>query len=334
MVDRSFHVLIIGGGSIGERHLRCFGRLPKVCVSLCEPHKDTRTRLIKMYDIMHVEANLEDALSHHYDAAVICTPANLHVDMAIRCASLGLNVLIEKPISTSEERLGELVSEIEKNKVICGVAYTYRSFSSVRDLHSALERKELGQIRQLTVQAGQEFPRYRPTYASTYYASHNSGGGAIQDVLTHLIDCAGYLVGPATKVCADAAHLCMHGVNVEDTVHVLARHGKILACYTLNQYQAPNETLFTIVGSSATARLEIVQNSWSIMAANSEKWKVRHIQPVERDIHFINQARYFLDAIQGKGTVTCTIKEAISTLKVTLSILESAFTEEKWQQLS
>jgi len=326
-----FRVLIVGGGSIGERHLRCFGQLQNVQVGICTRCKETRIKLSDRYNTIYADSSLERALRHDYDVAVICTPSNLHVDMTITCANHDLHVLIEKPLSTDKNRLRDLISAVEANGVICGVGYTYRSFSSVQNLREALEQKELGNIRQTVVHAGQEFFQFRPAYASTYFASHQTGGGAIQDCLTHLLDCSTYLIGPITKVCADAHHKGLSGVSVEDTVHVLARHGDIPACYALNQYQAPNETTVTIVGSDATARLEIVRNSWSIMHKGETQWKERYSDPVERDVHFIRQAKCFLDAIYNGGKFTCSLSEGIESLNATLAVLYSARTGGTWE---
>jgi predicted dehydrogenase len=51
----------------------------------------------------------------------------------------------------------------------------------------------------------------------------------VQDALTHTINAAQWLVGNIDRVVADAAHLALEGVDVEDTVNVLARHGGVLA---------------------------------------------------------------------------------------------------------
>ena len=45
-------------------------------------------------------------------------------------------------------------------------------------------------------------------------------------------------------------------MDVEDTVHVLARHGDVLASYSLNQHQAPNEVTLTVVCERGTVRWE------------------------------------------------------------------------------
>ena len=45
-----------------------------------------------------------------------------------------------------------------------------------------------GRIVQVIAVSGQHFPFYRPAYRETYYTDHATGGGAIQDALTHTIN--------------------------------------------------------------------------------------------------------------------------------------------------
>jgi len=326
------NVLIVGGGSIGERHLRCFLRHEGVRASLCEVRDELRDRLARTYDVSYAEADFERALGCRPEAVVICTPAPLHVPMAIRAVEQGCHVLIEKPLSTRLDRLDELHRLIAAKGVVCGVAYTVRSYGAVRDLRTALRQGRLGEIRQVTVVAGQEFFRFRPAYASTYYADHATGGGAIQDALTHLVDLVDYLIGPARRVCADAAHRALATEKVEDTVHVLARHGDdIPVSYALNQYQAPNEILFTVVGAKGTARLVPSRNSWSFMSAGGDAWQTRYCVPIVRDVPYIDQAGYFLRALRGEDEVTCTLAEGEWALRANLAILRSAFETRGWE---
>jgi predicted dehydrogenase len=124
-------------------------------------------------------------------------------------------------------------------------------------------------------------------------------------------------------VVADAAHLVLDGVEVEDTVHLLARHGDVLASYSLNQHQTPNETTLTIVCEHGTARCEFHANRWRWMAEPGGIWHDEPIEPLERDSMFIAQAEMFLDAVEGKRPPACSLDEGEQTLRVNLAALAS-----------
>ena len=57
-------------------------------------------RIASQYGVARTYADLEEALGDSHDAAVIATPAHLHIPMATTLCEAGLHLLIEKPLST------------------------------------------------------------------------------------------------------------------------------------------------------------------------------------------------------------------------------------------
>lgn len=327
------HALIIGTGSIGERHLRCFRATGRVELSFCETNPSLRKAVQERYDIRHAYASLDEALrGGRYDLAVIATPAPLHVPMARQFVEAGIHVLIEKPLSTSEVGLSELRAHIRERGVVAAVAYTYRSHPALRDLQAAIRSGRFGRPLQVVAVWGQHFPKYRPAYRSIYYTRRATGGGAIQDVLTHAINAGEFLVGPVDRLMADAAHLALPDVEVEDTVHVVARHGPVMACYALNQHQAPNENSISVICERGTARFELQNARWQSMVEPGGEWKDEFVFSLERDDIFIHQANLFLDAVEGKGPVACTLEEGWQTLRVNLAVL-AAVEGPAWREI-
>jgi predicted dehydrogenase len=181
--------------------------------------------------------------------------------------------------------------------------------------------------------SGQHFPTYRPAYRSIYYTKHETGGGAIQDALTHMVNAGEWLLGPIDRLVVDAAHQVLEGVEVEDTVHVLARHGHVLANYGLNQYQAPNETFITVVCERGTAQFLAHEGCWRWLTEPGQKWNVESFPPLERDTIFVAQANQFLDVVEGKAEPLCPLAAGLQTLKVNLAALAS-LDQKSWQTIS
>lgn len=317
-------VLVIGGGSIGERHLRCFLKTGDADVSLCEINPEVRQRISAHYAISGHFDDLSTALAEKPDLAVVCTPAHLHIAQSIQSAKAGAHLLIEKPLSTSFDRIDELLSVVAERKRVAGVAYVLRCHPMLAAMRAAWAAGEFGHPLHVIVASGQHFPTYRPAYRNIYYRDRATGGGAIQDALTHMVNAVEWIAGPATSVVADAQHQFLDGVTVEDTVNLIARHGSSLATYSLNQYQAPNETSITVVGETGTTRWEAHHSRWLSLRQPGAEWEVRASCTLERDDLFIEQARRMLQAIEGSGPVTCTIGEARQTLRVNLAVLDAA----------
>src|SRR5207249_4411060 len=92
-------VLIIGVGSIGERHLRCFQATGRAELAFVEINESLRHAIAGRHGISRCYAHLEEALADEPSAAVIATPAPLHVPLALCLAAAGIHVLMEKPLS-------------------------------------------------------------------------------------------------------------------------------------------------------------------------------------------------------------------------------------------
>ncbi len=317
------HVVVIGVGSIGERHTRCFQATGRATVSIVESKATLAAEISKRYGVT-AHADLDAALAQKPTVAVIATPAPLHIPQAIKLVAAGVNVLIEKPLSTTIEGVETLRQLAAEKPVTIGVAYVLRSYPAFAAMRQAIQSGRFGTPRQLTMVTGQHFPTYRPAYREIYYANRAAGGGAIQDALTHMVNLGEWLVGPVTRLVTDADHQVLPGVEVEDTVHLVTRQGSVMGTYALNQFQAPNETYITVNCDPGTVRCEMHTNRLLTMTKPGEPWQEQAFGQAERDTAFINQANDFLNAVEGKSPVLCTLEEGIQTLKVNLAALESA----------
>lgn len=319
----SKRILVVGVGSIGERHVRCFQLSGRASVSIAEPNESLRNTIVDRYGLAKSFVSLDQGLAFGHDAAVLCTPAHLHIPLANECVQRGIHVLIEKPLSVTLAGVDQLVAISREKRLTVAVAYVLRCYPALAAMRQAIASGLFGNPVQVVGIAGQHFPTYRPAYREIYYANRAAGGGATQDALTHLINAAEWLVGPITKLVADAAHLVLPGVDVEDTVHVLARHSNVLASYSLNQHQAPNEFSLTVVCERGTLRFDPHRAMYRWMTEPGTDWHDEQFPPLERDQLFILQAERFLDAIEGAAPV-CSLADGEQTLRVNLGVLASA----------
>lgn len=331
-MSRRTRILIVGVGSIGERHLRCFAATGRAELSLCELNPALREAIARRYEIAHAFDDFDQGLAARPAAVVICTPAHLHIPLAIRTARAGAHLLIEKPLSTQLAGIDQLRQELAAGKLTAAVAYVYRAHPALAAMREAIAAGRFGQPVEIVASGGQNFPYYRPAYRETYYTDRATGGGAVQDALTHVIDAGQWLVGPVDRLVADVDHKVLSGVAVEDTAHVLARHGQTLGSYSLNQHQAPNESTITVVCTEGTARFEYHRSRWSWMTDPGGQWHEECADPLERDTLFIRQAEAFLDAMEGRRPPLCSLDEGLQALRVNLAILRSA-AQGTWQTI-
>ena len=289
----------------------------------CETNAALLQRIAQQYQVAGFP-DIETALkAERFEGVVVCTPANTHISIALQCLRQGAALLIEKPLSTELTQVEELSKEIARRKQFVAVAYVYHFQPGLKAVREVLRQGSLGQPLQAAAVVGQHFPTFRPAYRQIYYRRHETGGGAIQDMLTHLVNSVEWLLGPSTRVFCEAAHQALEGVTVEDTVCAAARNGEVLVNYTLNQFQAPNEATFLVHCERGSLKVELHEQRWGVYPHGAAGWEYRPAPVKERDDLFVAQANAFLDGMTGGQTELSTVDEAVQTLKFNLAALES-----------
>ena len=122
------NILILGLGSIGQRHLRNLIKIDKkikffaLRKKFFTPFLNNKNHVIrgdikKRYKIQYIK-NLEDIKRENIaiDAAFICTPSKFHVKESIWLLKNNINIFVEKP-------LGSSLSNIKKLEKVLRTAY-------------------------------------------------------------------------------------------------------------------------------------------------------------------------------------------------------------------
>lgn len=325
-------VLIVGVGSIGERHLRCFQKTGRARLSFCEVNNELREQIAAKYAVEKTFDNLDAALADKPEVVVIATPAQLHIAMATKVAQSGSHLLIEKPLSTSFEGIEPLLKLIKEKGLVSAVAYVLHCYPVFVEARKAIQSGRFGEPVEIVANCGQHFPTYRPAYRNIYYNNRATGGGAVQDALTHMLNMGEWLVGPVDRLVADIDHKVLEGVEVEDTVHVLTRQGNVMGSYSLNQHQSYNEMSIKIVCRGGTVIIEPNIFRWRWVLKPQDPWNDEPVKAFERDDCFIAQANTFLDMVEGKLSGWNTLESGLQTLRCNLAILASA-ENGRWQTI-
>jgi len=316
-------ILVLGCGSIGERHVRTLLATGRAQVVACDNRAEIRTAMAERYGVATV-ADWTAALERpELTGVVIAAPAPLHIPCAARALTAGLHVLTEKPLSLDLTGVDELIAARDRAGRFAAVAYVLHFVPALQAARQFLRGGAFGEVLHVAVNTGQHFPLFRPAYREIYYRDHAQGGGAIQDALTHSANAVEWVVGPTSRVYCDAAHQMLEGVSVEDTVNVAARNGRALVNYALNQFQAPNETRWDFHGETGSVRVEVHAQRWGTLARGQSEWRWHAAPVTERDDLFVAQAQAFLDGCDGRPQPLCTLEEGRQTLRFNLACLRS-----------
>ena len=316
-------ILVVGGGGIGERHIRCFISTNRTRVSLCEANRERLGRLRTAYPIENVFLDFYHVDLSEFDGIVIATPPNLHVPMAIQCAKAGVPFLVAKPLGASLEGVEAMMDLVRSRALVSGVAYVRRSLPSFRKLKELADSGTIGRLRMGRFNLSQDYRRYRPDYQTIYYARKETGGGCILDAASHSINLAQWFFGKVRDVIGLHDRLEFQGVEVEDSSIIVLRFqdgGALVELFT-NQFQKPNITEIELIGSEGNLRYTVDGEYHRITLCKSDKneWEELGTYRFSRDDPYIFQAHEFLDALDGRSTLPTSIQEAEDTLRIALA---------------
>ncbi|MSU73339.1 MAG: Gfo/Idh/MocA family oxidoreductase [Opitutus sp.] len=325
-------ILVVGAGWIGRRHLEALRLTGGVEVAVCES-SEARRRSAADSGVSAVFPSPEDALHRRWDGAIVATPAHTHVAIGRALTDLGIPVLVEKPLAVTAAGVADWQAAVDTRGVPVMVGYVYRCHPVLEAIRGQLGAGAIGKPLQLVVQRGAHLPARRADYASSYNARVEEGGGVVHDILSHLFNAAEWLVGPVTAVAADAAHCCLPGVEVDDTVHVIARHGDVMASYAINQHQRAAEFSLLLNGTLGSLRALFHENRWEIAREADGGWTQHLLPPLDVTAWFARQAATFLEVIDQRRDPPCSLTDGTATLHAVLATLQSIQRRSGWVEV-
>jgi predicted dehydrogenase len=136
------------------------------------------------------DAMLEDPAD--YDGVVIGTRCYLHTRMAIKVASVGLPLFLEKPVAISLEELGALREAFRGREDEVVVSFPLRHTPLFSKALEIVKSGALGTINQ--IQAVNNVP-YGGVYFGQWYRNYDQTGGLWLQKATHDFDCINLLAG-------------------------------------------------------------------------------------------------------------------------------------------
>jgi predicted dehydrogenase len=133
----NLRVAVVGAGSFGKNHLRVLHNSPNADLAGVFDSDSARASEVASPYSCPVFRSLED-LAGGADAAVIATPTITHSGIGCRLLELGLDVMVEKPISNTLEDARALVETAEKHGRILQVGHLERFNPAILALESVM----------------------------------------------------------------------------------------------------------------------------------------------------------------------------------------------------
>lgn len=334
-------ILMIGLGSIGQRHLRNIKRLyGNKCEILAyrtrrlqrtfsdNMHIRENVELEKEYDIK-VYDNLEEALKQKPDVAFITNITSKHMECAIEAARKGCHLFIEKPLSHTLDGVWKLQKIAKQKKIKIFIGFQNRYHICVQEAKKYLDAGIIGNIVHVESKFCERLStmhRYED-YRDTYMANATMGGGPILNLQIHDLDCLQWLFGKAISVYSVVNKHSALDINVEDfsmAIYQFEKEQRPITAYSITDfYQYPPVHTLSIVGTKGRIEVDFNDAAISIFKGDKELFSKIH-ENFTRNEMFIRELKDFVSCIENDTEPAIGLEAGITTLNMALAQKQSA----------
>jgi len=212
--------LIIGFGSIGQRHLRNLRDLvPGLDAIVLRRSSGEPVAGATVVRDLDAALRLDPAL------AVVATPSAVHVETLEVLIAAGVPSYVEKPVVTTArdvERIRRVLAAKPDERHLTG--FNLRLLPSLRMARNLVQEGRLGTIARSSFSAGQWLPDWRKSSDHRVsYSGHKSEGGGVIFDLSHELDAARYFLGEIALESCIAMHLPSLEVDAESAAVMVGR---------------------------------------------------------------------------------------------------------------
>lgn len=163
------------------------------------------------YGALNYYNNYDEFLKSDIDAVYIGSANNNHYEEVIKAAKAGKNILCEKPLALTYAQADEMVKVCKQNNVLLSINYPLRFHPSILKAKELMDNQLLGRLISISVSYNFDLP----PDTNFRFKKEESGGGALRDVGTHMIDLLRFFGGEITEISGVMDNI-IYGGEVED----------------------------------------------------------------------------------------------------------------------
>ncbi len=152
--------------------------------------------IAEKFGVPHHFNNYDEFLASDINAVYVSSANAHHYEQVIKAANAGKHILCEKPLAITSQQAKEMVEVCESNNVLFAVNYVLRAHPLIIKAKELLVSQLLGKLVSINLNFNID---YTPG-TNFRFNKELSGGGALRDLGTHMIDLLRYFGGEITDI--------------------------------------------------------------------------------------------------------------------------------------
>lgn len=322
--------LVLGCGSIGVRHIGHLLQLGVTDLEAADPDPAACKKAESLFNIP-VCLDPEEALRKSPEVVLVCTPAHLHIPMALKALDSGAHVFIEKPLSTAVKGTEELLREVKAGGKTVQVGYNLRYHPAMMAIKRIVDAGRLGRVLAAHAEFGLYLGKWWPNqdYRQSYMARADLGGGLLMDA-SHEIDSLMWFLGDVREVAAFEGRQSTLAIDGADTVKVIMNMDSgAVASLHLDCLQPTYTRSYTLTGEDTSLRWDCPRGRADSSLGRlfwfdnkTGQYKRVRLRGRAEDT-YVEELRDFLDCVDNRRAPLVGLDQGIKVLRVVEAIEES-----------
>lgn len=332
-------LLMVGLGSIGQRHLRNIKRLygdeAQILAYRVRGLKRTFSDTMQIRENVSLEEeykitrfdDLDEALAQKPEIAFITNITKSHIPCALACAKAGCHLFLEKPVSDSMEGVEALRQTARRQGVKVFVGYQNRLHPGIQYLKQFLDEGRIGRVLSVRSVVGERLVTMHTyeDYKETYMARKDMGGGVLLNQMVHELDYLYYLFGMPASVYACGGISGNLGIDVEDNLDAVYRYetdsGSFPVSVHADFYQSPPSRFVKVVGERGHIVVDLLKAS--VLQVVEDESRTIEYSDFTRNDMFVEELRLFMECVTHGTDEAIPLEDGIKSLQMALAARRS-----------
>ena len=313
------NILVIGAGSIGQRHIQNLKFLGINNVEVFDNNKKLLKHVEKKFKIKI----LNKLKFNKIDCTLICTPPSSHIQLAKLALEENSNVFIEKPLSNSLKGTNLIAKLAKKKSLKIFVGYVFRFDKGLIKINDFLKQNKIGDVVSYDAYEGWNLANWRPwqKFEKSYTTSEKLGGGIILDG-SHELNYLQWLEGEIDYVFSLYRKIPKMKIKTEGISEILTQfNSKVIGRIHLDFINPKYNRHCEILGNKGSINWSYENLSFTIRKNNGTAKLFKY----EKDPNkmYVDEIQHVINCIDDKESNRITLDDAKKTLAISLSIKES-----------
>lgn len=332
-------ILIVGLGSIGQRHMRNLLSLFPNEIELI----GLRTKLIKRTILdngeiinkpieevfpIKIYSDLSECLTNEkINGIIISNVTSKHASIINKVLPLNVPIFVEKPLTNSMDELKTLKERMPLFKSKIYIGFQFREHPLVKKVKDLVDSNKLGHIFSADCLASERIDLWHPyeDYRQSYAARKELGGGVVLTQAIHEIDLMLYLFGNPMTYRGITSKSTDIDTNVDDIATITLEYKDKTIVVFADYLGNPPRRVIRIRGDNGFAELDLL-NASLVTAINGKVERIKNDYFVRNQM-FVSEITKFVKLIKNEDIEYPSFDCAEASNIIALNILKGGIGE-------